>query len=384
MTRKLSKLLLAPNAFKGSLNSAEVADAMREGILRVDKDIDYLLCPMADGGEGTVEILVNATGGKYISAEVHSPIKKTIPARYGILGDGETVVIEMSAASGIKLLTETEKNPLQTTTLGTGELIKDALGRGYRKLIVGLGDSATVDAGLGALYVLGCRYYDKEGKELSPQPSALTNLARIDDAQLDRRLLESEITIACDVTNPLGGRNGAAHTFAAQKGASAKDIETLEAFLIKFAEVVSPGLDYNISSVRYGGAAGGMAAGLMAICGGKPVSGAEIMIDYYQLNEKITACDLVFTGEGEINHQTKEGKAPYQIAQLAKKHNIPTIAIVGKIGESAYENYHHGMTAIFSIADGNSDLKYLMNNAVKLITETTESILRTMLCGGNL
>lgn len=268
--------------------------------------------------------------------------------------------------------------------MGSGELIKDALDRGYRKFIVGLGDSATVDAGLGALYSLGCRYYDKGGKELSPLPIELFDLAHIDDAQLDKRILESEITLACDVTNPLCGKNGAARTFAAQKGASADDIETLERFLAGFAKLASSKLDYDISSAQFGGAAGGMAAGLMALCNAKPVSGAELMIDYYQLKDKMNTFDLVLTGEGEINHQTKEGKTPYHIAKIAQEHEIPVIAIVGKIGKSAYQSYSDGISAIFCIADGNPDPIYLMDNAATLVANTTESIMRIIHCGGNI
>lgn len=336
------KILIAPDSFKGSLSAQEAAQTICRGLERVWPNADYELVPMADGGEGTVAALTAASKGKIRHAQVHGPLThQEVKAAYGILGGQKTAVIEMSQASGIGYTDEENRDPLTATTYGTGQLIKAALDQGVREIIIGLGGSATNDGGAGMAQALGARLLDGEGKDLPFGGAALADLDRIDLSNMDPRLEETEFLLASDVQNPLTGPQGASAVFGPQKGATPAMVDQLDASLHHFAQIVKRDCGRDLEQHPGAGAAGGLGFGLLAFTNAKLVSGVDLVIEYTRLKERSQGADLVFTGEGSIDFQTKMGKTPYGVAKTAKAAapHAPVIVLAGNIGKRVEDLY---------------------------------------------
>ena len=376
------KIIVAPDSFKGSLSALDAGNAIKEGILRVVPEANIEVVPMADGGEGTVDALVSATGGKIIIEEVHDPLMKKIKANYGILGDGSTAVIEMASASGLPLVPKEERNPMLTTTYGTGELIKSALDQGCRKLIIGIGGSATVDGGAGMAQALGAKLLDKCGNDIPYGGGGLEFLEQIDVSDIDSRIYETETIVACDVDNPLVGPKGAPAVYGPQKGATPEMVRKLDSFLNKYADIIKRDLGIDVKNVPGAGAAGGLGAGLIAFMKARLNSGVEIVIEASGFEDHLKDADLVITGEGKIDQQTIYGKTPIGVAKTAKKYGLPVIAICGIIGEGAFSVYDNGIDALMSIISYPMTVEEAMDNAFKLISDAAERTLRLVLIGG--
>ncbi|TDT45758.1 glycerate kinase [Fonticella tunisiensis] len=372
------KVVVSPDSFKGSMSAKEVADAVERGIKKVDESIEVIKVPMADGGEGTVQSLVDATGGRIVKLTVKDPLMRDIESFYGILGDGKTAVIEMAAASGLPLLKKEERNPLVTTTYGTGQLIKHALDMGCRNIIMGIGGSATNDGGTGMAAALGVKFFDREGNEIGFGGGSLKDLDRIDISGLDERIRESTIVAACDVDNPLVGPGGASYIFGPQKGADEKMVEFLDKNLEHYGNILEKTMGIPVVNCPGAGAAGGLGAGLMAFLNAELKRGIDIVIETSGLEEKMKGADLVITGEGMIDYQTRFGKTPYGVAKIAAKYNIPVIAIAGGIGKQAEELYEYGFNSIFSIVDRPMTLDEAMERGSLLVENTAERIMRVL------
>ncbi|SEI94330.1 glycerate kinase [Bhargavaea ginsengi] len=342
-------ILIAIDSFKGSLTSAEAGEAAAAGIRRAIPDAQIEVVPLADGGEGTVEALVQATGGELISAQVTGPLGETVDAAYGILGDGKTAVIEIAEACGLPLIPEAERNPLKSTSYGVGELILDAVSRGARSLIVGLGGSATNDAGVGMLQALGCRFLDEAGEEVPQGGAALGAIRSADVSALHPDIKNLDIQVACDVNNPLHGKQGAAYIYGPQKGATPEVVEVLDSGLRNFAEVVKAELGKDIQEIPGAGAAGGLGAAFAGILNADLRSGIELILDTTGLEEKVKNADFVITGEGRMDAQSSMGKAAMGVAGLAEKHGVPVIALAGSVTEEATVLNDKGVTALFPI-----------------------------------
>lgn len=342
-------IVLAPDSFKESMTAKEVCEAMERGIRKANSQIRCIHVPMADGGEGTMQSLVDATGGRVYSKEVVGPLGNNVVAEYGILGNGEIGVIEMASASGIHLVDSEKRNPLITTTFGTGQLIKACLDKGVKKLLIGIGGSATNDGGAGFIQALGGRLLDENGDDLSYGGGALAKLHTIDLSNLDERLKYVSVEVACDVNNPICGKEGASYVFGPQKGATREMIEILDQNLSHYAEVIKEQLGKDVISKAGAGAAGGLGAGLMAFLDVKLKSGIEMVIEYANLEEKVRDADMVWTGEGSIDFQTQYGKTPLGVAMIAKKYNKPVIALAGRVGNDIDVLYDKGIDAIFGI-----------------------------------
>ncbi|MFA4015248.1 MAG: hypothetical protein RUDDFDWM_000326 [Candidatus Fervidibacterota bacterium] len=370
------RFLIACDSFKGSASSKQVGEAIKSGILRAVPDAHVEVVPVADGGEGTVQALVDATGGRLVTATVTNPIGEKIEATFGILGDGQTAVIEMAAASGLTLIPPEKRNPWVTTTYGTGELIKAALEHGCRKIIIGIGGSATNDAGAGMAQALGVKLLDEHGKQIGFGGGELGRLRRIDMSGLDKRATEAEFIVACDVDNPLTGERGASYVYAPQKGATPEMLPKLDSNLRHFAEVVRQQLGIDVEHVPGSGAAGGLGAGLMAFLKAKLRKGTEIVFELVKLDEKIASADIVITGEGQIDAQTVFGKTPIGVAKLAKQYGKPVIAITGSIGDGADSVHSHGIDAMFSIVNRPMPLEKAMKEVEALLTSTGEQLAR--------
>jgi glycerate kinase len=351
---------------------------MALGIKRVLPDAETVAVPMADGGEGTVEALVDATCGQIITMDVTGPLGESITAKWGILGDGVTGIIEAAAASGITLVPPGKLNPLITTTYGTGELIWAALNAGCRKLIVGIGDTATNDGGAGMAQALGVRLLDNRGKELPWGGAALARLDRIDVSGLDHRLAECQVVAACDVTNPLCGESGASVVYGPQKGASEEMCRRLDEALSHYAGVIKADLDIEVMDLPGAGAAGGLGAGLVAFLGAELLPGTDIVIESVGLVGHLGDASLVFTGEGRIDGQTLFGKTVSGVVAKAKALRIPTVAIVGEVAAGS-DVYRGGIDAVLSIAPGPISLEQSVADAASLITDAAERAMRLIL-----
>ena len=369
------KILISPDSFKGSLSAKQVADLIEKGFRKVFTEADYLKVPVSDGGEGILQILINATNGKKYSEFVTDPLGNKIKAEYGISGDEKTAIIEMARASGLMLLPKEEHNPMKATTFGTGELIKAALNKGFRRFIVGIGGSATNDGGAGAVQALGVQLLDKKGEEIPVGGAGLGKLSRIDISKIDKRIFESEIIIACDVKNPLTGKKGATFVYAEQKGASRGEVKILEKNMIHFVDIIKKDLKINVEKIPGSGAAGGLGAGLMVFLKAKLEPGFEIVKRYTNLEEKINDANLVITGEGEMDFQTEFGKAPLEVAKIAKTRKIPVIAIVGNLNKisNKYDNY---FKKIFSLTSNKISKIEAMRNAENYLIEISEEAAR--------
>ncbi|MCR1914204.1 glycerate kinase [Lactobacillus johnsonii] len=374
----MTKYVVAPDSFKESMTAKEVCNAMEKGIKKADPAAEVIKVPMADGGEGTVDSLVDATHGQRVIVEVTGPLGNKISAYYGILGNGTTAVIEMAKASGLEIVEKKKRNPMITTTFGTGELIRDALDHNVKEIIIGLGGSSTNDGGSGMAQALGAKLLDQNNHQIPFGGGNLDKLDKIDISNLDSRLRDVKIILASDVTNPLIGKEGASRVFGPQKSATPEMVEKLENNLQHYAKIVKRDLNKDVASVSGAGAAGGLGAGLMAFTTCEMRRGVDLAIEVTKLEEKIRDADYVFTGEGGTDFQTKFGKTPYGVAKLGKKYHKPVISLAGYLGEGIDSLYSEGFTAIFGIIPGACDLSTALKNGPSNVARTTENIVRLL------
>ncbi|MBM3475867.1 MAG: glycerate kinase [Armatimonadetes bacterium] len=380
------KIVIAPDSFKGSLTSPEVCRAIEAGVRAVLPEAETLLVPIADGGDGTARTLVEGTGGELLTATVTGPLGEPVEAEFGILGDGLTAVIEMATASGLTLVPPEKRNPLFTTTRGTGDLIRVALDRGCRTLIVGIGGSATTDGGMGMAQALGARFLDERGHEVPGTGEGLDRLDAIDLSGLDPRLGETTVRVACDVDNPLYGERGAAYVYGPQKGATPEMVAQLDEGLRRFAEVVARDTGKHVADLPGVGAAGGLGAGLVAFCRATLEPGIRIVLEALRLDEKLTGAEVVFVGEGRIDLQTAFGKAPAGVAELARNRGCVVLAIAGSVSEEARGLHEHGFAALRSIVNEPLSLEEAMRpeRAFALTAFAAEEMVRTYVAGRSL
>ena len=367
----MKKITIAVDSFKGSLSSREVADAFEEGFKSQFPKCEVVKVSIADGGEGTVDALVETLNGELVKALVADPLGRTISAQYGIIDDGRTAVMEMSAASGLPLIAPTERNPLRTSTYGTGEMIVDAIKRGCRKFLVGIGGSATNDGGTGMLRALGFRFLDAEGNELIGGGEILERIDKIDASTARAELADCEFIVACDVTNPLYGPEGAAYVFAPQKGADAAMVERLDQGLRNYARAIERFNGVQVDAIAGAGAAGGLGGGFKALLGARLEPGIDMVLNAMQFPKIIAGSDLVITGEGRIDRQTTMGKAPSGVLREATAQGIPTIAIGGAV-QPCKELSESGFAAVLPIVEGPVALEVAMQREV-----ATENVRRT-------
>jgi len=372
------KIAIAPDSFKGSMTAMEAASCIEAGLKQSLKSISFRKIPMADGGEGTVQAIVDATGGKFVKRTVSDPLGRKIKATFGISGDGKNAIMEMAEASGLALLKPRERNPMKTSTYGTGELIKHALKLGVRKILIGIGGSATNDGGTGMARALGVKFLDAKGKSVPDGGGNLEKIASIDINGIDPRLKGIEIEVACDVDNPLTGRKGAAQVYGPQKGATPKMVKQLDTGLHNLASVIKKDLGMSILKVAGSGAAGGLGGGLMAFLKGQLRPGVDIVIDSVKLAKKIKGCDMVITGEGRMDHQTAFGKTPAGVAGVAKKQNIPVIAICGCLGKDPEVMHAIGIDAFFSALEENVMEEDLPKRAPIMLTNCAAQVGRLL------
>lgn len=372
------KVVIAIDSFKGSLSSMEAGIAAKDGILKACDGSNVIVKPLADGGEGTVESLVEGMNGSREKTYVTGPVGKKIECIYGILPNSNTAIIEMASTAGLTLISEKERNPLNTTTFGVGEVIKEAIEKGCRNFIIGLGGSATNDAGVGMLQALGYEFLDKNGEKVGFGGKVLKDICFIDEKNKIKELEECSFKIACDVNNPLYGQQGAAYIYGKQKGASDEEIKFLDEGLIKFSEVVQRHFGISRSDYPGAGAAGGMGFGFLTFLNAKLESGIKIVLDEINLEKEILDADYVITGEGRLDLQTSMGKAPIGIAKLAKKYNKKVIAFAGCTTEDALGCNEKGIDAYFSIVNGAMSLEEAMNkeNAKKNMELTVYEVFR--------
>ncbi len=369
ITERGIKIVIAPNAFKGSLSAWDVSCAIDEGLREGLESVETVKIPLADGGDGTVDALVRAAGGKFISKEAAGPLGEPVKAGFGILGDGETAVIEMALASGLALVPAGERNPLLASSYGTGELIRQALDEGCRKLVIGIGGSATNDGGAGMAEALGARFLDENGSEIGRGGAALARLRRIDASGLDPRVNDAEIIVASDVTNPLCGPSGASYVYGPQKGAGEDMVEQLDKALLNYSRVIEKDVGIKIKDIPGAGAAGGMGAGLIAFLKAEMRSGIELVMDIAGFERAVEAAFLVITGEGKIDAQTGYGKAPGVVAERCLKKNIPVIGVCGMLDDGTEDLYKRGFASFLPITRAPCSLEYAMENAYFLLQD---------------
>jgi glycerate 2-kinase len=374
------KIVIAPDSFKESMTAAEVCAAVEAGFRKVFGEVEYVHVPVGDGGEGTVQSVVDATDGRIVEVQATGPLGKKVDAFYGITGDGKTALIEMAAASGLHLVPRESRNPLVTTTRGTGELILDALDKKVERIVLGLGGSATNDGGAGMASALGVKFLDVNGEELRPGGEALSELLTIDVSEMDPRLKSVKVDVACDVTNPLTGPLGASAVFGPQKGATPDMVGILDKSLKRYAEVVERVLFIPVDELPGAGAAGGLGAGVVAFLDGKLQSGIDLVLDVIGFEEAVRDAALVITGEGRIDSQTVHGKAPVGVAKRAKSvaADVPVIAIAGSIGPDYEAVFEHGIDAVFSVVNGVVTLEEALANGAVNVEKTAENMARLL------
>ena len=371
-------ILIAPDSFKDCLSAIEVASALGRGIQKIIPDVSCILVPMADGGEGTVQSVIDATHGTRLELKVMDPLMREVDSFYGITGDEETAVIEMAAASGIELLKGDERDPWITSTFGTGQLIKDALDRGVKKILLGIGGSATNDGGVGMAQALGVQFSGKYGFISVQGGGALGEVEQIHMDGLDPRVAGTEIVVACDVSNPLTGPQGASAIYGPQKGADPAMVEKLDRNLVHFAELMRDQLGKEVSGVPGAGAAGGLGAGLMAFLDARLVRGFDMIAGVVGLEEKISGADLVITGEGKMDAQTRFGKTPFGVAQMAKEQGKPVIGVAGTLDEDATVLYELGFDLLMPIQERPGDLESSLKNGEQLLERCGERMARLL------
>jgi len=378
------QILIAPDSFKNALPAREVAVSLKKGIEKVIPDARIIILPQADGGEGTVEAVIDATKGTLHSVRVHDPFMRVIESSFGITGDGKTAVLEMASASGIQLVSESERDPWISTSYGTGELIRAALDKGCRTLLLGIGGSATNDCGTGMASALGAQFLDRDKQPVNPGGGALADVDSIDLTGLDPRLKETEILVACDVTNPLTGPEGASFVYGPQKGAGPEMVKKLDANLKAFSLLIEDQLGMGVDGISGAGAAGGLGAGLIAFLGGKLVEGFPVIAEITGLAGHIRDADLVITGEGKLDRQTQFGKTPCGVARIAGQFDTPVIAVAGSIEEGAEVLFDMGIQSMISILDQPMDLEEAIKKTPRLLENTGERIARLMQTGKRL
>ena len=375
------KIVIAPDSYKESLSATEVAQAIEKGFREIFPDAQYVSVPVADGGEGTVEAMIAATQGAEHTASVTGPLGERVDAHWGMSGDGNTAFIEMAAASGLALVPPEQRNPLTTTSRGTGELILHALEHGARNIIIGIGGSATNDGGAGMVQALGAKLCDANGTEIGHGGGSLMSLNTIDISGLDPRLAACTIRVACDVTNPLTGEQGASRIFGLQKGATEAQIVELDNNLNHYADVIKKSLRVDVKNVPGAGAAGGMGAALMAFLGAELRSGIEIVTQALNLEEHIHDCTLVVTGEGRIDSQSIHGKVPVGVANVAKKYHKPVIGIAGSLTRDVGVVHQYGIDAVFSVLTSIGTLEEAFRGAFDNIYRASRNIAATLRVG---
>ncbi len=371
------RILIAPNAFKHSLNAEEAALAIKEGFMQSKLHCECECFPIGDGGDGTAELIVKKCGGQFLKAATHDALGREINAAFGLIDEGKTAVIEMADASGIRLLKREELNPLIATSFGTGEQVKVALDKGAKKIIIGMGGSATVDGGCGILKALGVRFLNAAKEDLQGLPGSFTEVHSIDCSGLDERILDSEVTVLCDVDNMLLGEYGSAAIFGPQKGASAHDVKKLNAALGKLAEVVLQQTGKDMSAIKHGGTAGGAAAGLYALLNAKLVNGIDHFLELTSFDSALEKTDLVITGEGSIDEQTLQGKGPFGVAYRAKLKGLPVIGLAGKVPIEPNARLQKYFDVLMPIGHQPSDLE-------TALACTASNLFRTSVALGNL
>lgn len=372
------KIVIAPDSYKESLSALEVAEAIESGFREIFPDAQYIKLPLADGGEGTVDAMVAATDGQVVQVKVTGPLGQPIDAFFGLSGDGKVAFIEMAAASGLESVPPAKRNPLNTTSFGTGELIRSALEHGVKHCIIGIGGSATNDGGAGMVQALGAKLLNKQGQQIDCGGGALAQLHRIDISELDSRIKDCRFEVACDVSNPLTGDNGASAIFGPQKGATPEMIAQLDGYLRHYAQLIEDTLDIDVDSLPGAGAAGGMGAGLYAFCGAQLRQGIEIVTEALGLEALVKDATLVITGEGRIDSQSINGKVPIGVARIAKRYNKPVIGIGGSLTKDVDVVYDHGLDAVFSVLSSVCTLEEALANAAENLHNTARNIAATI------
>ena len=375
------KILIAPDSFKNALSAPGVAKALRKGLLKVLPEAEITVVPMADGGEGTMESLIEATQGSFVHVRVHDPLMREVDASFGITGDGNTAIIEMASASGIQLIRPEERDPWITSSYGTGELIRAALDRGCHTILIGIGGSATNDGGMGMARALGMEFTQVDGKPVSEGGGALGDVNRIDTSGLDPKVKNADIIVACDVTNPLTGPEGASQVYGPQKGAGDAMVNKLDGNLAHFAGIIREQLDLDVEYIPGAGAAGGLGAGMLAFLGARLLEGFPVIAGMLGLEDKIRAADLVITGEGKLDAQTRFGKTPFGVGEIARRNGKPVIAVAGAIGEGAEILYKDVFKAMFSILDGPIPLEEAISRTPELLEKAGQNIGRLLKTG---
>ena len=378
------RILIAPQSLKGSLTAAEAGQAIATGAKSVFPEAEITIIPVADGGEGTVQALVDATGGSLVQRTVTGPLGTPVAAFFGLLGDGHTAAIEMAACAGLPLVPPDQRDPRITTTYGVGELIREALDAGCRHFIIGIGGSATNDGGAGMAQALGAALLTADGKEISRGGAAVATLSHISISNIDPRLQECTVQVACDVTNPLFGPTGASAVYGPQKGATPEMVVQLDAALAHYAQIIERDLGLTVSNVPGAGAAGGLGAGLLTFLHATLRPGAHIVLEAVQLEEQMRTADLVITAEGQLDSQTAYGKSVGAVASLAKRCGLPVLALAGGLGNGYQVVYTLGVDAVAVLPSGPMTLPYAMEHAAELTTDSAERTLRLLKVGTNL
>jgi glycerate 2-kinase len=371
-------ILIAPNAFKESLTAMEAAEAISAGVRVIFPRARLTLVPIADGGDGTLETVVAGTRGRILKTNVLNPLGTRITAEFGITGDGKTAIIEMSRASGLALVPPGKRDPLVTTSYGTGELIRAALQRNVRSIILGIGGSATVDGGIGALQALGVDFMDRRGKSVGWGGNGLLDTCQIRLEGADPRLKHTRLMVACDVENPLVGRRGAAAVFGPQKGATPRTVRQLDKGLSRLARLIAGVTGAEVAGMPGSGAAGGIAGSLHGLLGAQLKPGSELVFDLLHLRKIIPKMDLVITGEGRLDFQTRFGKAPGVLAKIAREFNVPVVGLAGSLGQDLKSLYDYGFSSLFSITDSPMTLETAMENAESLLQSAAHQVARTL------
>lgn len=373
------KVVVAPDSFKGSISAREVCNSISKGIYRVFPNAEVHKVPLADGGEGTMENMVYSSSGDFKVVNVKDPLGRDIEGSYGVIDD-QKVIIEMAQASGLPLISEEERNPLRASSYGTGQLISHALDHGYRQFIIGLGGSATNDAGTGMLRALGVKFYGEKGVSLPEGGEALQDLQYIDETELDPRIREASFTIASDVTNKLCGPKGASAIFGPQKGASSLMVEKLDQSLNHFAKIVSEKKGIDMLDLEGGGAAGGMGASLITFLGAKLKNGIDVVMEGIGFSEIIRGADLIISGEGKLDQQTLGGKVIHGVTRASQKDQIPVLALCGSLQVDGHQMNQLGIVSAYSIIPRPCSLEEAIHHTPEWISDKTENIMRTLRC----
>jgi len=374
-------IIIAPDSFKGSLTAVAVADAIEQGIRAVVPDAELVRVPLADGGEGTTQALVDATGGRFVPQRVFGPLREPVDAFFGILGDDTTGVVEVAAAAGLAMVPPERRDPRLTTSYGVGQLIAAAMDKGCKKIIVAVGGSATNDGGAGMVQALGASLMDENGAQIGPGAAELARLAKIDVSHIDQRIAQTQFYVATDVSNPLCGPEGASAVFGPQKGATPEMVAELDAILVHYARIVARDLKQEVADRPGAGAGGGLGAGLMAFLGAQARMGIAVVLEAVDFESYLEAADLVITGEGKIDAQTAYGKTLTGVGRLATRHGVPVVALAGSVSEEADRLAEIGISAAISVLPGPMSEAEAMACAGLLVQDAAEKVMRLILTG---